>query len=68
MSSYCKIVMLQVCKSNMLGKMEKRFTCLQHSTDFCVSDGVKQGAVISPLLFSNYMDALFKILKSIQIM
>ena len=33
------------------------------STDFCVSNGVKQGAVISPILFSSYMGALFKRLK-----
>ena len=33
------------------------------STDFCVSNGVKQGAVISPILFSSYMDALFERLK-----
>ena len=31
-----------------------------NSTDFCVSKGVKQGAVILPLLFSNYMEVLFK--------
>ena len=29
-------------------------------TDVCVSNGVKQGIVILPLLFSNHMDALFK--------
>ena len=34
-----------------------------NSTDFCVSNGVKQGAVILPLPFSNYMDSLFKQLK-----
>ena len=33
------------------------------STDFCLSNGVKQGAVISPNLFSSYMDALFQRLK-----
>ena len=33
------------------------------STDFCVSNGVKQGDVISPILFSSYMDALFERLK-----
>ena len=33
------------------------------STDFSVSNGVKQGAVISPILFSSYMDALFERLK-----
>ena len=33
------------------------------STDFSVSNGVKQGAVISPILFSTYMDTLFKQLK-----
>ena len=27
------------------------------STDFSVSNGVKQGAVIFPILFSSYMDA-----------
>ena len=30
------------------------------STDFCVSNRVKQGTVISPIIFSSYMDALFK--------
>ena len=33
------------------------------STYFCVSNRVKQGAVISPILFSSYMDALFERLK-----
>ena len=33
------------------------------STDFCVSNGVKQWAVISPILFISYMDALFERLK-----
>ena len=32
-------------------------------TDFTVSNGVKQGAVISPILFTAYMDKLFKQLK-----
>ena len=31
-----------------------------NSTDFCVSNGVKQGTVISLLLFSNFMEAFFK--------
>ena len=35
----------------------------KNSTDFSVSNGVKQGAVISPILFSSYMDALFERLK-----
>ena len=35
----------------------------KNSTDFSVSNGVKQGAVISPILFSSYMDALFDRLK-----
>ena len=33
------------------------------STAFCVSNGVKQGAVISPLFLNWYMDALFERLK-----
>ena len=33
------------------------------STDFCVSNGVKQGAVISSRLFCSYMDALLRRLK-----
>ena len=33
------------------------------STEFPVSNGVKQRAVITPLLFSAYVDALFKQLK-----
>ena len=32
----------------------------KNSSDFTVSNGVKQGAVISPILFSTYMDILFK--------
>ena len=32
-------------------------------TDFTVSNGVKQGAVISPILFSAYINKLFKQLK-----
>ena len=32
----------------------------KRSTDFCVSNGVKQGAAISPILFSSYVDALFE--------
>ena len=28
----------------------------KNSTDFSVSNGVKQGAVISPILFTTYMD------------
>ena len=35
----------------------------KHSTNFSVSNGVKQGAVISPILFTAYMDKLFKQLK-----
>ena len=35
----------------------------KNSSDFTVSNGVKQGAVISPILFSAYMDILFKQLK-----
>ena len=35
----------------------------KNSTDFTVSNGVKQGAVIYPILFSAYMDILFKQLK-----
>ena len=33
------------------------------STDFSVSNGVKQGAVIPPILFTAYMNKLFKQLK-----
>ena len=35
----------------------------KNSTDFSVFNGVKQGAVISPILFGSYMDALFDRLK-----
>ena len=35
----------------------------KNSTDFTVSNGVKQGVVISLILFSVYMDILFKQLK-----
>ena len=35
----------------------------RNSTDFTVSNGVKQGVVISPILFSAYMDISFKQLK-----
>ena len=35
----------------------------KNSYDFTVSNGVKQGAVISPIPFSTYMDILFKQLK-----
>ena len=35
----------------------------KNSTDFSVSNGVKQGAVISPILSIAYMDKLFKQLK-----
>ena len=35
----------------------------KNSTDFTVSNGVKQGAVISPILFNAYMDKLFQQLK-----
>ena len=35
----------------------------KHSTDFSVSNGVKQGAVMSPILFTAYMDKLFIQLK-----
>ena len=32
----------------------------KNSTDFTVSNGVKHRDVISPILFSDYMDKLFK--------
>ena len=35
----------------------------EHSDSFSVSNGVKQGGVISPLLFSIYIDNLFSKLK-----
>ena len=35
----------------------------KNSNDFSVSNGVKRGAVISPILFTAYMDNLFKQLK-----
>ena len=36
----------------------------QLSEEFPIRNGVRQGAVISPILFSFYMDNLFNILKS----
>ena len=42
----------------MLCEIEK-----QNSTDFSDSSGVKQGAVMSLILFSAYMKTLFKQLK-----
>ena len=35
-----------------------------YSEDFTIRNGVRQGAVISPLFFSFYMDGLFEILSS----
>ena len=35
----------------------------KNSTDFSVSNEVEQGAVISPILFTAYMDKSFKQLK-----
>ena len=35
----------------------------KNSTDFSVSNGVKQGALITPILFTAYIDKLFKQLK-----
>jgi hypothetical protein len=36
----------------------------QFSEDFSIKNGVHQGAVINPILFSFYMDNLLTILKS----
>ena len=36
----------------------------QLSDEFCIRNGVHQGAVISPILFNFYMDNIFHILKS----
>ena len=56
MSPYCTIAMYlnQTCCVKWNSK---------NSTDFSVSNGVKQGAVISPILFSAYIDIIFKQLK-----
>ena len=58
MSLHCTIAMSYVSQSGLLCKVEQ-----QNSTDFSVSNGVEQGAVISPILFTAYMDKLFKQLK-----
>lgn len=48
------IYMRQVCKVDWNGEF---------STEFNVHNGVRQGAVLSPTLFSVYIDELFTILK-----
>ena len=49
------IAMLYVSQSGLLCESNSK-----NSTDFSVSNGVKQGAVISPILFTAYMDKIFK--------
>ena len=39
----------------------------EHSDSFSVSNGVKQSSVISPLLFSIYIDNLFSKLKHLRL-
>ena len=58
MSPHCTIAMLYVSNLACCVKWNSK-----NSTDFSVSNGVKQGAAISRILFTAYKDKLFKQLK-----
>ena len=64
MSKNCKTIVLYVMYTHQ--KCDVRWNN-EHSNPFFVSNGVKQGSVISPLLFSIYIDNLFSKLKHLRL-
>ena len=58
-NNVCSYIVRLLCYMYLNQNYCVKWNC-KSSTDLCVSNGVKQGAVISPILFSSYMDALFE--------
>ncbi len=54
-----RLLYMLYCNQKVKVRWEQHF-----SDSFCVQNGVKQGGVLSPLLFNIYVDNLFDILKS----
>ena len=58
----CPVVLRLIMNMYILQKMQVRFSNSLYN-QFTVGNGVKQGGVLSPILFTVYIDKLIKILK-----
>ena len=57
----CLVVLRLIMNMYISQKMQVRFS-ISLSNQFTVGNGVKQGGVLSPMLFTVYIDNLIKIL------
>ena len=56
---YCRFLIMMYTNQQLFVKWNNTF-----SSSFCVSNGVKQGGVLSPILFNVYLDVLLLIYKN----